>query len=84
MPRKNDGIEIPIKTDNVINLSVIPNCRDADNAPATTPKIEQRTKETPAKTSVAPNLSEISSRTSLFKEKLRPKSPCNIFPSQIK
>ena len=55
MPRKNDGIEIPIKTDNVINLSVIPNCRDADNAPATTPKIEQRTKETPAKTSVAPD-----------------------------
>ena len=68
MPRKNDGIEIPIRTDSVISLSVIANCRDADNAPATTPKTEQRTKETPAKISVAPNLSRISSRTSLFKQ----------------
>ena len=84
MPRKKDGIEMPISTTKVIALSARPYCRAADTTPARTPSTEQMTKEVPARMSVALKRSRISSRTGRFRLKLRPKSPVSMLPSQMK
>ena len=84
IPRKNDGIDIPTKTADVIALSIKLYCRDAEITPAKIPKNAQKIKDVPARTSVALNLSKTSSKTSRLSAKLLPKSPCSIFPNQMK
>ena len=68
MPKKNDGIEIPIKTNKVIILSVTVYCLAAEIVPIIIPKKEHRIKAVPDSIKVALKRSRISSRTGLFKE----------------
>ena len=68
MPRKKEGIEMPISTTKVMALSANPYCRAAETTPAATPRIEQRTSAVPARISVAPKRSSTSSSTGRFSE----------------
>ena len=71
---------MPSSTAKVIALSAVPYCRAAETTPAATPRTEQRTKATPASSSVAWNRSHTSSRTGRFSENERPKSPVSMLP----
>ena len=75
MPRKNDGTEIPTRTEKVISLSARPYWRVAEMTPARMPRTEHMTKASPDKINVALKRSSISSMTGRFKEKDRPRSP---------
>ena len=68
MPKKNDGIEMPIKTNKVIILSVTVYCLAAEIVPIIIPKKEHKIKAVPESIKVALKRSRISSRTGLFKE----------------
>jgi hypothetical protein len=61
-------MEIPNSTMKVINLSVNLNCLAEDSTPAQIPIREHIMKEVPARIRVAPNLSNTSSMTFLFRE----------------
>ena len=84
IPRKNDGIEIPRMTANVMPLSARPYCRVAEITPATMPSTEHSTKAVPARIRVALSRSNTSASTGRLSEKDWPKSPCSILPSQIR
>ena len=66
MPKKNDGTEIPIKTNKVIILSVNVYCLAAEMVPMIIPNKEHKTNAVPDNISVALNLSKISSMTGLL------------------
>ena len=62
-PSQKDGTEMPISTMKVMILSAQEYCRTAETTPAIRPKTEHRTREVPARISVAENRSSTSSMT---------------------